>query len=85
MTAFKQVKIGHQAAMDTPANIYLNLNGVKAYSSLIPECYEYAKEVHFVSDEQGNEFGQFENKDLALTKAHAMAKLSPEDRRAYDL
>jgi hypothetical protein len=82
--SYQLVKVNSQVAMNSPTDIYLNLNDVQAYSSLIPQCYEYAKKVHFVSDKQGNEFGQFPTKEQALKVAHEMAALTPKLRQSYD-
>jgi len=81
---YERIRIGFQAAMNTPVHEYFRENGVYAYSTLIPETHNWAKRVHFVSGSNGDEFGQFPSQSQALQMALRMAKLSEAERRHFD-
>ena len=65
-------------------NEYYRNNGVYAYASEIPQTYTTSKTVHFVSGDNGDEFGQFETQQQAIDKAVEMAKFSEAERKQFD-
>ena len=81
---FQTVKISSEAAMDSPIKVVFDLNGVQAYSSLIPQTYTHAKVVWFVSDNQGGEYGQFKSQLRSEEHAVKIASLAPANRIAHE-
>lgn len=81
---FTVTRISQQAAMETPARTVFQSNGIHAYESLIPETHTTATRVFFVSSDNGDEFGQFPTDTAALEQARTIAKLTPDERKAYE-
>ena len=78
-------RMSSNCAMSTPSVEHFRDNGVYVSACWIPYDYDNAYKVYFVSDDKGNEFGQFHELTGALTKARAMAKYTPAERRQFDL
>ena len=78
-------KMTSNCAMSTPTIEHFIDNGVYIKSCWIPYDYENAYKVYFVSDNTGNEFGQYHELNSALSKAREMAKLDLSERRYHDL
>jgi len=81
---FERVNISSQSAMEAPAKYLMqDNNGVNAYGVLIPQTYNTATLVYFVSG-NGDEYGQFARAEDALAKATKIASMTREARRFYD-
>lgn len=78
-------RMSSNCAMNTPSVEHFKENGVYVSSCWIPYDYENAYKVYFVSDIQGNEFGQFHDLSGALSKARKMAKYDQNERKQFDL
>lgn len=85
MSHYERLRVDFRTAMDAPPDIVFNENGVKAYASLIPYDDDYATKVWFVSGDNGDEFGQYPNKSLALSAAIAVSKMNPQQRQEAQL
>lgn len=59
-------------------------NGIYAYSCEIPQTYTTTETVYFVSGDNGDEYGQFDNQAAAADRATFMAKVPTDQRRQYD-
>lgn len=81
MPNFKVVNIDKDVAMNTPKNEYFRDQGISAYSCLIPQTHDTAHEIHFVSGEDGKEYGQFDDQTKAKTHATSVVR---RQRQALD-
>lgn len=59
-------------------------NGIYVYQGNIGKTYTSYSIVYFVSGVDGDEYGQFANKNDALKKAKKMSKIKLSERRKFD-
>lgn len=71
---FELVNVDNQTALATPQDRYFEVDGIVAYSCLIPETHAVAKVVHFVTGADGEEYGQFATKARAKDEAAAVVR-----------
>lgn len=69
MSNYKVVNVSTEAAMKAPRQEHYRNDGVTAYMCLVPQTRETAHEVHFVSDSEGYEWGQFDNAQQSIDRA----------------
>lgn len=81
MPNFKVVNVHRDVAMQTPKKEYFRDQGISAYSCLIPQTRNVAHEVHFVSGDDGEEYGQFDDEQKARDQAFSVVR---KQRRALD-
>lgn len=84
MRSYKDATWAKKNAFDIPSVNIFKQGDVYAQLSVLAYSDRDFTEVYFVSDKQGNEFGQYATKEGALKKAKEMAKLSLDDRKKYD-
>lgn len=72
----------HQDNLKTA--FFYDFNGIQGYTTFIPWDYDRVQIVHFVSGNNGDEYGQFVTIEEAITKARFMASVPVEERRQYD-
>ena len=59
-------------------------NGVYVAECKIPQTNTFSKTIYFVCNENGDEFGQFDNELPALELATKMEKLNIEEQHQFD-
>ena len=74
MPSFKVVDVNRDVAMQTPKKEYFRDQGISAYSCLIPQTHDVAHEVHFVSGDDGKEYGQFDDEQKARDQAISVVR-----------
>lgn len=63
------VKIDSRVAMETPAQVVFERDGVKVTRCLIPQTYTEAGVLFFVDRDNGDSFGSYPNKQAAIEAA----------------
>lgn len=71
---YELIDVHKEVAMATPQIRYYDVDGISAASCLIPQTELIAKVVHFVSGSDGEEYGQFASRPMALTVAHSVTR-----------
>lgn len=81
---YKYENVTQENQWDIPSQHLHGGNGVELVLHSLPYSNSQNKLVYFVSGDNGDEFGQYPDRDSAFKKYMQMIALTEEERRKYD-